>query len=105
MELTIGQKSKLLRKLRNLTQKTLASLCGCTPKQISILESTDDEKALSIDALKKLLEIFENTIIEFNSGNADLKSKNIKNEILKIIDTKATEADAEDILRLKMKYD
>ncbi len=101
MELTVGQKSKLLRKLRNHTQKTLASLCGCSPKQISILASADDEKAISTDALKKLLDIFENTITEFNSGNADLKLKNIKKEIFKIIDIKASEADAAEILRLK----
>lgn len=71
MSVDIGERLKSIRKMHNLSQRELARRAGVTNSTISLIEQ--NRVSPSIDSLKKLLEGFPMSLIDFFT--MDMKPK------------------------------
>ncbi len=71
MSVDIGERLKSIRKMHNLSQRELARRAGVTNSSISLIEQ--NRVSPSIDSLKKLLEGFPMSLIDFFT--MDMKPK------------------------------
>lgn len=89
-----GERIKILRKKRNLTQSNIAEKVDVDAKHISCIEN--GKNFPSPDLILKLAEAFNITVSELFAFDFAPTSKELKNEILKTLD-KASE---EEIIRI-----
>ncbi|WP_195421506.1 helix-turn-helix domain-containing protein [Faecalicatena contorta] len=103
----VGERIKLKRKAKKLTQDAVAEICGCSSKHLSAVENGEKP---SIELLMKLSVVLDATVDYFLKDSPLVAPSYLKSEIGKkiaICDTvqlKAVDKAVDSILAIKEEY-